>query len=40
MLPRRELTPLWVWITIRLMGLGTLAYFAAALLADYLMPGL
>ena len=38
MQPLRESTPLWVWITVGLMALGTLAYLGAALLAEYLMP--
>ena len=33
-------SPLWVWITVGLLAIGTLAYFAAAALAEYLMLGL
>jgi hypothetical protein len=40
MQPRRESAPLWVWITVGLMALGTLAYFGAVFLAEYMMPGL
>jgi hypothetical protein len=40
MQPRRESAPLWVWITVSLMALGTLAYFGAVFLAEYVMPGL
>jgi hypothetical protein len=28
----------WVRVTVGLMALGTLAYFAASLLVEYLMP--
>jgi hypothetical protein len=37
---RQETTPLWVWLTVGLMALGSLAYFVVVFLAEYLMPGL
>jgi hypothetical protein len=40
MRPRREAKPLWLWVTIGLTALGTLASFAASLLVEYLMPAL
>jgi hypothetical protein len=40
MRPPREAEPLWLWLTIGLTALGTLAYYAASLLAEYLMPAL
>ena len=30
----------WVWVTVGLMALGGLAYFAASVVAEYLMPAL
>jgi hypothetical protein len=38
MRPLQESTPLWVWGTIGLMALCSLAYFVAAWLAEYLLP--
>jgi hypothetical protein len=38
MRPPPEAEPLWLWVTIGLTALGTLAYYAASLLAEYLMP--
>lgn len=37
MRPLRESTPVWVWITIGLMALGSLAYAGAVWLAEDLM---
>jgi hypothetical protein len=34
----RPLKPFWLWLTAGLTALGTLAYFAGSLLAEYLMP--
>jgi hypothetical protein len=38
MRPPLEAKPLWLWVTVGLTALGTLAYFAGSLLAEYLMP--
>jgi hypothetical protein len=38
MRPRQEAKPLWLWVTIGLTALSTLAYFAVSLLVEYLMP--
>jgi hypothetical protein len=39
MQPRQESTPLWVRIAVGLIALGTLAYFVAVWLAEYVMAG-
>jgi hypothetical protein len=36
---RREATPLWVWIAIGLISLGTIAYLVMFWLAEYMMRG-
>ncbi len=36
----RHLKPFWLWLTAGLTVVGTLAYVAGSLLAEYLMPWL
>jgi hypothetical protein len=33
----RETTPLWVWLSVALLALGTLAYFAMVYLVEYII---
>jgi hypothetical protein len=34
----KESTPLWVWLAVGLLAIGTAAYFAAVFLIEYIMP--
>jgi hypothetical protein len=33
----KETTPLWVWMSVALLALGTLAYFTMVYLVDYII---